>query len=149
MYTIEDLLIGASKISQSVFGKKDEYQIEFQKEADGGWYVVFPGWPFDHHNLLMVEGADKMCELLSKDGKRTKICVIPAKKREEHEGYFELKRTESSLVGGSTYKVDLVEFKERFHRDTLWLCPVTLFVLGHYPKYMYVKKATDDTISNA
>ena len=97
----------------------------------------------------MVEGADKMCELLSEDGKRTKICVIPAKKQEEHEGYFELKRTESSLAGGSTYKVDLVEFKERFHRDTLWLCPVTLFVLGNYPKYMYVKKATDTTISNA
>lgn len=149
-YTLADLLIGARQMGLSVFGKKNEYQIEFQKEADGGWYVVFPGWPFDHHNLLMVSGADKMCELLSEDGTRTKISVIPTKKREKHEGYFELTQTESSLTGGSTYKVDLEEFKLRFGRDTLWLCPVTLFVLGQYPKYMYVKKVTNsNTVANA
>lgn len=149
MYTIKDLLIGASKMSKSVFGTKDEYQIEFQKEADGCWYVAFPDWPFDHHNLMMVQGADDMCELLSEDGKTTKINVIPTKKREDHEGYFELKQTESSLTGGSTYKVELEKFRQEFQRETLWLCPVTLFVLGHYPKYMYVKKVkNNDTVSN-
>ena len=139
MYSLKDLVNGASKMAESVFGKKDEYQIEFQKEEDGLWYVVFPGWPFDHHNLLMVSGADDMCEFLSENGK-TKVSVIPTNKPEKHEGYFELKQTESSLTGGSTYKIDLDEFKKEFQRDTLWLCPVTLFVLGHYPKYMYVKK---------
>ena len=149
MYTLEDLMKGAGKMAKSVFGKKDEYQLEFQKEEDGGWYVVFPEWPFDHHNLLMVSGADDMCELLSDDGTTTKISVIPTKEPEKHEGYFELKQTESSLTGGSTYKVDLEAFRREFERDTLWLCPVTLFVLGHYPKYMYVKKVTDNNeVSN-
>jgi hypothetical protein len=40
------------------------------------------------------------------------------------------------LTGGSIYTVtDLPGFE----RD-IWLCPVTLFVLGRYPKYIYVKK---------
>ena len=29
MYEIEDLLKGASKMAQSVFGKKDEYRLKF------------------------------------------------------------------------------------------------------------------------
>ena len=139
-YTVNELLKGAQKMAQSVFGKKDEYRLKFCKEEDDLWYVDFPNWPFDHHNLLMVEGADNLCELLSDDGRITEVCVIPAKHREKHDGYFELQQIESSLTGGSTYEVDNDEFKRIFHRDTLWLCPVTLFVLGQYPKYIYVKK---------
>ena len=66
-YTIRDLLHGAKAMSKSVFGQKDEYQIKFNHEDDGLWYVDFPNWPFDHHNLLMVAGADKMCAFLSDD----------------------------------------------------------------------------------
>lgn len=139
-YTVNELLKGAQKMAQSVFGKKAEYQLQFNKEADGLWYVDFPNWPFDHHNLLMVEGADNLCELLSHEGKTTKVSVIPARHREKHDGYFELAQTESSITGGSTYQVDNETFKQRYNRDTLWLCPVTLFVLGQYPKYIYVKK---------
>lgn len=139
-YTINDLLKGAQQMAQSVFGKKDEYRLTFCKEDDGGWYVDFPDWPFDHHNLLMVDGADDLCELLSDDGIMTEVFIRPAKQRERHEGYFELRQTESSITGGSTYEVDNDEFRQRFNRDTLWLCPVTLFVLGQYPKYIYVKK---------
>ena len=42
-----------------------------------------------------------------------------------------------SLTGGSTYQVTGLE---GFERD-IWLCPVTLFVLGRYPRYIYVKKS--------
>ena len=141
MYEIEDLLKGASKMAQSVFGKKDEYNLKFYKDTDDCWYVDFPDWPFDHHNLMMVDGADQLCEFLSDDGMTTEVCVIPSKEQEKHEGYFELEQIESSLTGGSTYQVGLEDFCQRYDRDTLWLCPVTLFVLGQYPKYIYVKKA--------
>lgn len=144
-YTLEDLMKGAGKMARSVFGKKKEYEIEFQKENDGCWYVVYPDWPFDHHNLMMVSGADDLCELLSDDGTTTKISVIPSSKKQIHEGYFELEQTKSSLTGGSTYKVGLKAFQREFDRDTLWLCPVTLFVLGKYPKYLYVKKVRNTT----
>ncbi len=40
------------------------------------------------------------------------------------------------ITDGSTYKVNGLE---GFTRN-IWVCPVTLFVLGEYPKYIYVKK---------
>ena len=70
------------------------------------------------------------------DDKFTKVSVIPSKERKEHKGYFELEQLESGLTTGSTYKVNNLE---GFTRN-LWICPVTLFVLGQYPKFIYVKK---------
>ena len=135
-YSINDLLHGAKVMSQSVFGRRDEYQLQFNHEDDGLWYVDFPNWPFDHGNLLMVSGADKMCDFLSDDGRHTYVSVIPSSKEEDHPGYAKLIQKEHSLIGGSTYQVTNLEGFER----NIWLCPVTLFVLGKYPKYMYVKK---------
>lgn len=135
-YTITNLLSGAKAMANSVFGKKKEYHLQFNHEEDGGWYVDFPNWPFDHHNLLMVRGADKMCEFLSDDDKFSYVNVIPTNKDEEHPGYAKLIQKEHSLTGGSTYQVTGLQ---GFERD-IWLCPVTLFVLGQYPKYLYVKK---------
>ena len=136
-YSVKDLLAGARVISKSVFGQKSEYQLQFNHEADGKWYVDFPNWPFDHHNLMMVAGADKMCEFLSDDNKHAYVNVIPASKEENQPGYAKLVQKEHSLTGGSTYQVTGLE---GFERD-IWLCPVTLFVLGQYPKFIYVKKS--------
>lgn len=127
---------GAQAMAKSVFGRKKEYHLKFNNEDDGLWYVDFPNWPFDHHNLLMVAGADRLCAFLSDDGKTSHVDVIPSNKREQHPGYACLVQGEHSLTGGSIYTVtDLPGFE----RD-IWLCPVTLFVLGRYPKYLYIKK---------
>ena len=135
-YTVNNLMGGAQAMAKSVFGRKKEYHLKFNHEADGLWYVDFPNWPFDHHNLLMVAGADRLCAFLSDDGKTSHVDVIPSNKREQHPGYACLVQGEHSLTGGSIYTVtDLPGFE----RD-IWLCPVTLFVLGHYPKYLYIKK---------
>ena len=139
-YSMRDLLTGAQVMSKSVFGQKKEYTIQFNHEEDGLWYVDFPNWPFDHHNLLMVAGADQMCAFLSDDDKNTWVNVIPTNKEEDHPGYAKLIQKDHSLMGGSTYEVTGLE---GFNRD-IWLCPVTLFVLGNYPKYMYVKKAREN-----
>lgn len=136
-YTVKDILNGSKVMAKSVFGKKKEYTIKFNHEEDGLWYVDFPNWPFDHGNLLMVAGADKLCAFLSDDDITSNIKVIPASDKEEHEGYAELVRTNHSLTGGATYQVKNLPGFER----NIWLCPVTLFVLGKYPKYMYIKKA--------
>ena len=137
-YSISDLVNGARTMAHSVFGKRDEYHLQFNHEEDGLWYVDFPNWPFDHHNLLMVAGADKLCAFLSDDDKYAYVDVIPAKKEEDHPGYAKLIQKDHSLTGGSTYQVTGLD---GFNRD-IWLCPVTLFVLGKYPKYMYIKKGT-------
>ena len=139
-YTLNDLRHGAAAMARSVFGKKKEYELKFNHEEDGLWYVDFPNWPFDHHNLLMVSGSDELCEFLSDDDKTTKVKVIPAKKEEEHEGYFKLTQKEHGLTSGSTYAVSGLE---GWTRD-IWVCPVTLFVLGEYPKYIYIKKCSSE-----
>lgn len=148
-YTITDLLTGAKDMATSVFGKKSEYIISFTKESDGLWYVDYPNWPFDHHNLLMVAGADKLCELLSYDGKHTRVKVVPTDKRKDGvqnqdiDKEFELVQGEHGLTEGSHYSVGLNPFQSLGGR--IWLCPVTLFVLGQYPKYMYVTKLNKET----
>jgi hypothetical protein len=135
-YTINDLITGAKALAKSAFGKKDEYELQFNHEEDGYWYIDFPGWPFDHHNLMMVAGADELCAFLSDDDKIAKISVIPSNKELNLEGYGKLIQGEHSLTGGSTYEVTNLP---GFDRE-IWICPVTLFVLGEYPKYLYVKK---------
>ena len=85
---------------------------------------------------MMVAGADKLCAFLSDDDKFAHVSVIPSNRPLDKPGYACLVQGEHSLTGGSTYTVtDLPGFE----RD-IWLCPVTLFVLGRYPKYIYVKK---------
>jgi len=112
--------------------------LTFNKEADGCWYVVLSNWPFSHHNLMMVAGADKMCDFLSDDGKNVSVQAVPSnKKRDDMAGYAELVRESSSLTGGATYDVHNLDGFSR----SIWLCPVTLFVLHEYPKYIYVKKS--------
>lgn len=135
-YSISDLTHGAKEMAKSVFGKKKEYHLQFNHEEDGLWYIDYPNWPFDHHNLLMVSGADKLCAFLSDDDKYCRVSVKPSKKRQELEGYFELEQLDSGLAAGATYQVNGLQ---GFNR-TVWICPVTLFVLGCYPQYIYVKK---------
>ena len=126
-YSFNDLKNAASLIQKSVFGKKSEYELKFNHEADGCWYVDFPDWPFDHHNLMMVAGADDLCDFLSDDGLETRVKVIPSTRREKHDGYAELRRTDHSLTGGAHYEVHGIA---GFTKN-IWLCPVTLFVLGN------------------
>ena len=140
MYTIGDIVKGAPKLVKSVLNRKRKYCIQFNKEKNGCWYVDFPHWPFSHDNLAMVSGADKMLELLSDGDLFVEVSIIPAKKKEQQEGYIELEQTEYSLFGGSTYQVKYEPFIQRFKRDPLWICPVTLFVLGQYPKFVYIKR---------
>ena len=73
----------------------------------------------------------------SEDDVTANVDVIPSSKREEHPGYACLVQGEHSLTGGSFYTVTELP---GFERD-IWLCPVTLFVLGRYPKYLYIKKS--------
>lgn len=131
-----DAITNAKNLAKNYFGERKEYELQFNHEEDNCWYIDFPNWGFSHHNLMMVSGADKLCAFLSDDDKFTYVKVIPAKKEEDHPGYAKLVQKSHSLFGGSTYQVTGLE---GFDRE-IWLCPVTLFVLGEYPKYIYLKK---------
>ena len=112
-----------------------QYTLSFTKEADRCWYIDLPNWPFAHHNLMMVAGADTLCEELAYDGKHTSIDVIVYKKEEDLPGYICLEKFDSGLTTGADYDVTGAETVKE-----LWICPVTLFVFGKYPNYIYLKR---------
>lgn len=117
-----------------------EYKLSFTKEKDDCWYIDLPNWPFAHHNLMMVSGADDLCEELKYDKNHTSVEVIVSDNIEDltKKNYIELKKLNSKFLEGATYKVTGSESV-----DTLWICPVTLFVFGNYPEYIYLKRNTD------
>ena len=143
-------------LGSAITGRKEEYKLSFNREEEDRWYVDLPNWPWKKGNLEMVCGADKFLDLLSEGKDRVSIIAkATSEKLDEAEfqqlmqdGWHELSQTQSSLTGGATYTVRGNK-AEQFMRQhpltgesmarTLWLCPVTLFVVGRYPKYFYVK----------
>lgn len=117
-----------------------EYKLSFTKEKDNNWYIDLPNWPFAHHNLMMVAGADTLCEELKYDKNHTSIDVVISDNVEnlQRQGYIELKKIDSKFLGGATYKVIGAHTV-----NELWICPVTLFVFNKYPDYIYIKRNTD------
>ena len=120
------------------------FHLKFNLEADGCWYIDFPGYPFAHHNLMMVAGADLLCSYVAKlegsadkavvdvtlndkllDGKEPALVMERFKKGYGADYYNRAKDNLAPKV-----EVNGVEMEAR----TSWLCPVTLLVLGSYPK---------------
>lgn len=138
----------AMKFAKGICGfRKKEYDLQFVYEPeDNLWYIDMP-WPGDRYNLAMVAGADRMLDRLSDNNRtpgqrkanRVRVLVRPSRKPQPElmkDGYIECVQQYARITGGSTYKVNgLPDFTRE-----IWICPVTLTVLGHYPKYIYVKK---------
>lgn len=133
--------------------RRKHYKLHFVAENDPPiklWYYDFKHWGFDKHNLLMISGADTLCELYAKGKDEVTVEIIASKKKQDlptqlydefvaqdiiidgmtHQGNF-INSQLDKLLYGRTY--------QKGHTQ-MWICPVTLFVLGRYPKYIYVKK---------
>ncbi len=124
------------------------FHLKFNKEADGDWYIDFPGYPFDHHNLLMVAGADLLCEYVAKKEGHPDYAVVDV-------------TTGGTRIDGKEPDVIMTRFKKGYgahyhvadgsgeipvvnHNGneltipTAWICPVTLLVLFSYPKQINI-----------
>lgn len=145
IYTILILLL-------NLIVRRKHYKLHFIAENDPPikrWYYDFKHWGFDHANLEMVSGADKLCEFYAKGKDEVTVEIIASKKKlnlnpqlydefkardiiidELHQGKFIDSQLDKFLYG-RTYQKDYT---------TMWICPVTLFVLGRYPKYLYIRK---------
>lgn len=129
-----------SGVAKESVSNSNIYQLAFVKENDGGWYIDLPTWTGAHANLAMVAGSDLLLDYLLRKNNRVEVEVIksaaPLEQYDNDERFFRCEQIEMSLLGGSTYQVfGLPEFKQ-----TIWICPVTLFVLGEYPKYIYIRQ---------
>jgi len=120
------------------------FNLKFNKESDGCWYIDMPNYPFSHHNLMMVDGADRLCQYVAeKEGHPDYALVdvtINDNRIDGKEPDVVMTRTEMSY--GATYSVldssgKVPEVKFRGSNGPItraWLCPVTLLVLHCYPQ---------------
>jgi hypothetical protein len=106
------------------------------KKVYGNWYCDIKGWPEKYFpNSLMVGDASRLITLMSGGADYVTFDVVPSKKELSEEGLVRLNLTSSSVTGGGYYETEVGGIK----LPCVWLCPVTLFVLGRYPKYIYFK----------
>ena len=120
--------------------RRKVYDLQFVfVPEDKLWYIDMP-WPGDRYNLAMVAGSNHLLTFLDKEGRnRVRVLVRPSKKKlsgKDIEGFFELDKQFSGLFAGATY---IVNGLDGFSRE-IWICPVTLTVLGHYPLFIYIKQ---------
>ena len=115
-----------------------EYDLQFvYVPEDKLWYIDM-WWPGYRYNLAMVAGSNHLLSFLdTKKENSVRVLVRPSRKHLSNlEGYFECVKEYSGLFAGATYKVNgLADFTRE-----IWICPVTLTVLGHYPNYIYIKQ---------
>lgn len=101
---------------------------KFTKEQDH-WYLDWPAWTGAKWELEMVQGADTLLDILAQgdDVVHSYISTKPFNSdmvltfQEEH-------------LGGANYLLT-----SEHHNFPIWLCHVTKFVFGHFPKKIYLK----------
>ena len=106
------------------------YEVSFIK-IGRKWYCEVPNFPkelFEH--TLMVGGASKLLDYHARGRKRIAMKV---KISNEENGNMGLVKNSSTLTGGAFYN-DL----SGSVNEEIWLCPVTLFVLGKYPRNIQI-----------
>lgn len=106
------------------------YNVSFIK-IGRKWYCEVPGFPkelFEH--TLMVGGAAKFLDNHAGGAKRISIKIQIS---DEGTGKNRLAKNTSILTGGAFYN-DL----SGSVNEEIWLCPVTLFLLGKYPKNIQI-----------
>lgn len=115
----------------------DKYTLTFVQDPDGRWYIDMP-WDGNRANLEMVAGSDDLLSFFDTEGShRVTLHVVPSATPKVVDNHYELRQLDKSLTGGSHYDATGIP---GFGLDRIWICPVTLCVLGRYPEYIYIKK---------
>ena len=115
------------------------YEVAFTK-IGRKWYCDVPGFPkelFEH--TLMVGGAAKFLDNHAGGAKRIAIKIQIS---DEGTGKNRLAKNTSTLTGGAFYKDPSGNFNEE-----IWLCPVTLFLLGKYPERILIYRINKNVLS--
>ena len=89
--------------------RKKVYKLSFVfVPEDNLWYIDMP-WPGNRYNLAMVAGSNRLLDYLNDGSNYVTVDVLPRKKQEKHEGFFECERTASRLFSGAFYDVHGLE----------------------------------------
>lgn len=131
MFAKLQLLLILIKIKIITLFKKS-LKVRFKKIC-GAWYCDIPGWPKKYFsNTLMVgEAAQLIDKCAWYDADSIEFCVKFGG-NEDFPDYYKLMKESSSISRGAYYYLS-------DKLSNIWLCPVTLFVLGQYPENIYFK----------
>ena len=129
--------------------RKKKYTLHFIAENDPPikrWYYDFPHWGFNHANLEMVAGADALCDRYSNGKDEFTIGITASRKPRPYSLNLCDEFIAESLPKGTSWKDKYIWGRDytctNANGETMkmWICPVTLFVLGRYPKYLYIRR---------
>ena len=151
MQTLKKIYTVLVLIKNLLFRKR-HYKLTFDRDDFKIWYYRFKHWGFDQGNLMMVNGADTLCEELAgtKDSLTVEIYAsrkrlnLPQYKYVEYQGedMSKYKTFRDKYFYGRHYTATRSNPWGDIHENLnkFWICPVTLFVLGRYPNYIYIRK---------
>ncbi|MDX2128704.1 MAG: DUF6717 family protein [Chloroherpetonaceae bacterium] len=108
----------------------------FYKEEDGRWYIDLPNWTGLKEELEMVSGADELLDMYA-DGEK-EVEVIMSTEGFDGSYVADLVKEGEVMFGGGDYFLRTFNGKPREHK--FWLCQVTTFVFGKFPKKIYFAK---------
>ena len=108
-------------------------EFKFYKD-EGGWFVDLPEWEGTKADLAMVSGADTMMDIISQG--ENDIQVLLSTEEFDGSNRLEFLRESPEVGEGSWYLMK--SYKGIEYNLELWLCNVTIFVFGNFPKYIYV-----------
>ncbi len=106
----------------------------FYKEIGNRWYVDLPEWPGEKSDLEMVLGADLMLEIISQGEAEVKLTL--SDQPVNLSSKLEFIRLSPELGEGAYYK--LSEWSGIRYDLDVWLCDVTKWVFGDFPKAIWI-----------
>lgn len=109
---------------------------KFYKEGNV-WYVDLPEWDGSKADLAMVLGADIMLDIISNNG--TEVLTTISESKFEGASKLEYQKLAEDIGEGAYYLIE--SYNENKIDLSVFLCNVTLFVFGHFPKEIFIKVA--------
>jgi hypothetical protein len=104
----------------------------FIKDIDNKWYVDLPDWEGTREDLEMVMGADIMLDILAQGETLIQVKITET-------NFPDSKFTLTYLRDGGEESGAYYRFDKYDISFEIWLCNVTEFVFGSFPKKLYCK----------
>ena len=112
--------------------------LKFNKTQESRWYIDLPKWSGDLAELEMVAGADLLLDLLSGFSKPCVELEISTEGLPECGCLILISVGEDLQYDGAYYALANTRLGVTTEFN-IWLCPVTLFVLGEYPQQIFFR----------
>ncbi len=108
--------------------------LKFYKESENRWYVDLPEWPGSKSDLEMVYGADSMLDYMAEG--EGQIWLVLSDEAFENADELRFLRLTPEIENGAFYKIE--NYKGIEINLEVWLCDVTKFVFGDFPKTIFI-----------